>query len=74
VPALTLDSYCARHEVLPDVIKIDVEGAERDVVFGMHRIVSGASPAIAMEFWHTPRPNGRLPRQPRVSGVRLRRG
>lgn len=57
VTAIALDSYCARRDVLPDVVKIDVEGGERDVVIGMQHVISERSPVIAMEFWHPPRPN-----------------
>ncbi len=45
VPITTLDALIARHGV-PDFVKIDVEGAERDVLSGL----SQAVPAISFEF------------------------
>ncbi len=38
VPAIALDTWAAaRHEPRPDVVKIDVEGAEHDVLVGAQR-------------------------------------
>ncbi len=34
VPVCTLDGYCARHAIRPDLVKVDVEGAERAVLLG----------------------------------------
>lgn len=39
VPAITLDSYFAAKELLPDLVKIDVEGAEVDVLKGMPEVL-----------------------------------
>jgi FkbM family methyltransferase len=40
VPALTLDGFCAQRGVEPDVVKIDVEGAEARVLAGAAGIVA----------------------------------
>lgn len=49
VPALALDDFIAREKVIPDVIKIDVEGAEAKVLQGMKRILTQGDPKIFLE-------------------------
>lgn len=50
VPCVRLDSYCARTGVRPDVVKIDVEGAESDVVAGLGQSLRDAR-LILVEQW-----------------------
>lgn len=38
VHTLTLDTLCARYDLLPDLVKIDVEGAEHQVLLGSQAI------------------------------------
>jgi len=38
-PSTTLDAYAAKHQIQPDFIKIDVEGAEVKVINGMQKIL-----------------------------------
>jgi FkbM family methyltransferase len=40
VPSLTVDTYCDWYEVQPDIVKIDVEGAELQVLRGMESTLS----------------------------------
>ncbi|WP_440995863.1 FkbM family methyltransferase [Arhodomonas sp. SL1] len=50
VPCLTLDEYVAQQGLRRvDVIKIDVEGAEMDVLEGARRTLSELRPAVVME-------------------------
>jgi len=42
VTLTTLDTACERHEITPDVIKLDIQGAELDVLRGAERILSQA--------------------------------
>ena len=44
VPLITLDGYCERHRISPDVVKIDVEGAEAQVLEGMVRLLDRQAP------------------------------
>src|SRR5262245_18753552 len=39
VPVTTIDEFCAREKLTPDFIKIDVEGAELEVLRGAHRTI-----------------------------------
>ena len=43
---ITLDGYCAEHGVAPDVIKIDVEGAEMAVLQGMRDVLRRHRPVL----------------------------
>jgi FkbM family methyltransferase len=49
VPASSLDEYFADGPAL-DLVKIDVEGAEPQVLAGMTRILSDVRPALFIEF------------------------
>ncbi|MBI4142920.1 FkbM family methyltransferase [Candidatus Uhrbacteria bacterium] len=45
-PQVTLDAFCAARGITPDVIKIDVEGAELRVLRGAHATLERARPRI----------------------------
>lgn len=46
--AMTCDGFCAFQNVKPQVLKIDVEGAEADVLRGAAGILSAAKPALLL--------------------------
>ena len=46
VPAITIDSVVQKTNTLPDVIKIDVEGAEMKVLQGCVSVLSQKHPVI----------------------------
>ena len=51
VPITTLDALCARHGIVAcDLIKIDVEGGEREVLRGASHVLSSLRPAIMCEL------------------------
>ena len=50
VPCITIDKYCKDNDIVPDVIKIDVEGAEGLVIEGAKNIIKSYSPCILLEF------------------------
>lgn len=52
VKAQSLDSFCQKEGVYPDVIKIDIEGAEYFALQGMINVLKNSSPTIVMEV-HT---------------------
>jgi FkbM family methyltransferase len=43
VPSLAIDTYCVRYDARPDVVKIDVEGAELQVLRGMEATLPNVS-------------------------------
>lgn len=53
VKATTLDKYCSSHS-LPTFLKIDVEGAEGQVIEGGMETFKKTNPVIAMEVWRKP--------------------
>jgi len=46
VPQITLDTFCNTNAVYPDVLKIDVEGAELNVLLGAKNIIKHSQPII----------------------------
>jgi len=58
VPSIALDGFIAQHQLQPQLIKIDVEGAEDQVVQGMQNFLKRHSNcAIVMEYLGTQRYN-----------------
>ncbi|RQV98983.1 FkbM family methyltransferase [bacterium] len=49
VSALSLDDYCRENDVIPDVIKMDIEGAEYAALSGANHILSHYAPDIILE-------------------------
>lgn len=49
VPVCTLDAYCRQRQLTPDVIKVDVEGAERLVLLGARELCS--LPPVRAPLW-----------------------
>jgi len=50
VPVTTLDSYCREHKLSPAVIKIDVEGLEKEVLIGARTILEQSRPYLLIEI------------------------
>lgn len=57
VPTITLDDYCRENRLAPRAIKLDVEGAEFDVLRGSKWLVERHAPAWAMEYYPTAAPD-----------------
>ena len=49
----TLDNFCSDHNVLPDFVKIDIEGAEGIALAGFRERVAASFPFFAIDL-HTP--------------------
>jgi FkbM family methyltransferase len=52
VPAIRLDDFIASHVLLPELVKIDVEGGEAEVLRGGSRLFSERRPRIVVEVHH----------------------
>ncbi|HEV2195682.1 MAG TPA: FkbM family methyltransferase [Candidatus Acidoferrum sp.] len=52
VHAVTLDSFCTSKQILPDLVKLDVEGAELDVLLGARDTLKRCSPKLLIELHH----------------------
>jgi hypothetical protein len=48
VPAVTIDEFCGALHLAPDVIKIDVEGAELDALRGARQTIARCGPSLAL--------------------------
>lgn len=53
VSMITLDDFVRENKVYPDLIKIDVEGAEEDVLLGAAAMIKQCTPAFIIEL-HNP--------------------
>ena len=47
---VSIDSYCMQYNIKPDLIKIDVEGAEVDVLKGAKNIMHTCKPIIFLSI------------------------
>lgn len=50
VPTVALDDYCREMDVAPDLIKMDIEGAEALAISGMKEILDKERPTLLVEF------------------------
>lgn len=58
VPSITIDDYVGELRIEPDIIKIDVEGAEIEVLMGMKRTLNTVRSMLVelhIEFWDDPK-------------------
>jgi FkbM family methyltransferase len=63
IQTITLDTYCAETRTRPNLVKIDVEGAEGLVLQGARKLLSESRPTLILAvhpFWL---PRGQLPSQ-----------
>jgi FkbM family methyltransferase len=49
VKTWALSDYCLTHNIYPSVIKMDIEGSERDAIFGATDLISSTHPLIIFE-------------------------
>lgn len=49
VKVVSLDGYCALHQLYPDFVKIDIEGGEKDALQGFNIAVKRSYPIIYVE-------------------------
>ncbi len=52
VSCVALDTFVRRELLRPDFVKVDVEGAELDVLNGMHNTLVDVRPALLIELTH----------------------
>lgn len=52
VQATSLDAYFSAEDGRLDLVKVDVEGAEAEVLAGMRRLLRDARPVLVVEFHH----------------------
>ena len=50
VPVTTLDAFCSRTNVKPDIVKIDVESSEMLVLNGMQTVLKTNRPVVVIEM------------------------
>ena len=52
VQTISLDQFCEANQILPDFLKIDVEGAEYDVLMGGRETIGKSQPTMLIELHH----------------------
>lgn len=52
IETITLDDFCAERNIKPEFIKMDVEGAEFDVLLGGERTIRDCRPEMLIEVHH----------------------
>jgi len=57
---LALDDFCARQGLRPELVKIDVEGGEERVLWGMRNIMERMQPPVVVEVHRWPEARGGL--------------
>jgi FkbM family methyltransferase len=63
VESVTVDGFCEKRQLKPSFIKIDVEGAEYQVVRGSERVLREARPVIVLALHPPWMPKGSSPGQ-----------
>jgi hypothetical protein len=61
IESVTLDRYCAEADARPDLVKIDVEGAELLVLQGARELLSESHPALILAVHPYWLPGGQSP-------------
>ncbi len=61
VTVMTMTTFCATRAVSPDVVKIDVEGAEGEVLAGMDELLAGGRPRELFMEIHNKGGRDRMP-------------
>jgi len=57
LPAVSIDDYCDENALTPDLIKVDVEGAEQWVLEGAQKTLERHRPVLIVslhEYWMPP--------------------
>jgi FkbM family methyltransferase len=53
VQCMTLDTFCEKTGLIPNFIKLDVEGHELSVINGGWQVIQKHQPIIVFEFWES---------------------
>lgn len=52
IKTTSLDNYCEKNNFIPTYIKLDVEGAEKEVILGASKIIEKYKPKLAISLYH----------------------
>jgi FkbM family methyltransferase len=53
VPVLAIDDFCAERQVIPSLIKLDIEGMEYDAISGARRTIETHKPVLIISVYHS---------------------
>ena len=50
IPSITLDQFCRDKKILPDIIKVDIEGSEIEMLIGAKKVIKKSRPIIFLSY------------------------
>jgi FkbM family methyltransferase len=59
IQSITIDDYIKNHKK-PDIIKVDIEGGEKNFILGAQKLLTNYNPIIIMEVWSKKYKNNNL--------------
>jgi FkbM family methyltransferase len=69
VPVVSIDDFVREHSLDVGLIKLDVEGAESDVIEGALRTITTQHPLLIISIYHTPKDFFEI--KPKIEGLNL---
>ena len=61
IEVVSLDDYCSRNRIVPDCIKMDIEGSEEEAIKGCQDIIKKHGPKLMISVYHRPEDLWRIP-------------
>jgi FkbM family methyltransferase len=53
VPVFAIDDFCAERQIIPSLIKLDIEGMEYEAISGARRTIEAHKPVLIISIYHS---------------------